>query len=162
MIEVTITHNLDEEIEVDILLKRRLIALDWGRKGPDPDAYEKSSARRQVKLFHRMRTEGAAVVAAYKGVTERRGDRLVGWVEVGADFVLDVNGLLGLPLTTPRLADRPPAERSSGWAALGEAGAPARWVLPTEAWSGRTAGGGCEAAMSEQSRRARRGSIVGE
>jgi len=52
-----------------------------------------------------MRTEGAAVLAAYKGVTEKRGERLIGWVAAGAEFVMDVNGLLGLPLTNARVVD---------------------------------------------------------
>ena len=38
-LEVTITHNIGNNANVTGLFKRRLIALDWGRKGPNPDAY---------------------------------------------------------------------------------------------------------------------------
>lgn len=102
-LEVTITHNLRDSTEVSELFARRLIALDWGRKGPDPAAY-KGRARTDVKLFHEMKTRGAAVIAAYKGATSKRSDRVVGWVDPGAEFVM-VNGLLCLPLSNPRIVD---------------------------------------------------------
>jgi hypothetical protein len=102
MLEVTITHKLRELAEVMVLLNRQLIALDWERKGPDPGAYT-GSAKSQVKLFHRMRTEGAAVVAAYNRAIKNRGDRLIGLVQPGAEFDLSVNGLLCLPLTNARV-----------------------------------------------------------
>jgi len=81
-LEITITHNLKEATEVATLFERRLIALDWDRLGPNPDAYT-GRARTDVTLFHEMRRRGAAVIAAYKGATEKRSDRLVGWVAPG-------------------------------------------------------------------------------
>jgi hypothetical protein len=103
VLEVTITHNLRERAEVEVLLNRRLIALDRDRKGPAPDSYE-GGAKTQVKLFHRMKNEGAAVIAAYKKATAHKSQRLVGWVEAGCEFV-DINGLLCLPLTKAKLVD---------------------------------------------------------
>lgn len=103
VLEVTITHKLKERAEVEVLLSKRLIALDWGRKGPNPDSYT-GRAKTQVKLFHRMKTQGAAVIAAYKKATAHKSHRLVGWVEAGCEFV-DVNGLLCLPLTKVKLVD---------------------------------------------------------
>jgi hypothetical protein len=67
-LEVTITHNLRDRAEVRELWRRRQIALDWGRKGPEPEKYT-GVARANVELFHEMARRGAAVVAAYKGAT---------------------------------------------------------------------------------------------
>ncbi len=103
-LEVTITHNLRELAEVMVLLNQKLIALDWDRLGPDPASYQ-GRAKTDVMLFQRMRTQGAAVIAAYKGATTRRSDRLVGYVEPGAEFRLDVNGLLCLPLSRAKVVD---------------------------------------------------------
>jgi len=103
MLEVTITHNLADTAEVSELFARRLIALDWDRKGPDPEAYT-GRANTDVKLFHKMKTKGAAVIAAYKGATGNRSDRVVGWIDSGAEFVR-VNGLLCLPLSKARIVD---------------------------------------------------------
>ena len=102
-LEVTITHNLEIPGEVAELLTRKWIALDWGRKGPDPDKYV-GGARSQIELFHEMKSEGAAVLAAYKSAAKARGQRLIGWVPKGADF-LSLNGLLCLPLERARLVD---------------------------------------------------------
>jgi hypothetical protein len=102
-LEVTITHNLRDTNEVSRLFARRLIALDWDRKGPNPGAYT-GRANTDVKLFHKMRTGGAAVIAAYKGATVNRSDRVVGWVEPGAKFVR-LNGLLCLPLSKSKIKD---------------------------------------------------------
>jgi hypothetical protein len=95
LLEVTITHNLPDAAEVIELFRRRLIALDWDRKGPDPNAYA-GRANTDIKLFHAMKQNGAAVIAAYKKATARPSDRLVGRIEVGAGFER-VNGLLCLP-----------------------------------------------------------------
>lgn len=103
LLEVTITHNLPDAAEVDKLFHRKLIALDWGRKGPDPNLYT-GRARTDVNLFHTMRQSGAAVIAAYKNSTANPSDRLVGRIEVGADFER-VNDLLCLPLSQARIED---------------------------------------------------------
>lgn len=103
MLEVTITHNLSDVSEVAELFGRRLIALEWGRKGPDLTLYT-GRAHTDVALFHTMREHGAAVIAAYKGVTEHRSDRLIGLVRPGVDFQR-VNGLLCLPLSDARVID---------------------------------------------------------
>jgi hypothetical protein len=97
LLEVTITHNLDNDAEVAELFRRKLIALDWGRKGPDPRKYS-GRANTDVKLFNKMRENGAAVIAAYKNATDSRSRRLVGLVKRGATFTR-VNGLLCLPLS---------------------------------------------------------------
>lgn len=68
LLEVTITHKLLDVAEVKELFRRQLIALDWGRKGPDPGAYT-GRGYVDVSLFHTMRIHGAAVVAAYKKAT---------------------------------------------------------------------------------------------
>ena len=39
LLEVTITHNLPDAAEVNELFGRKLIALDWGRKGSNPSDY---------------------------------------------------------------------------------------------------------------------------
>lgn len=57
-----------------------------------------------MKLFHEMRRNGAAVVAAYKGATDKRSDRLVGWVAPGTNWKR-LNGLLCLPLSKARIVD---------------------------------------------------------
>jgi hypothetical protein len=62
-----------------------LIALDWDRKGPDPNAYT-GRAKTDVNLFHTMQQNGAAVIAAYKKATASPSDRLLGCVEGGAEF----------------------------------------------------------------------------
>jgi len=103
LLEVTITHNLPDATEVTELFRRRLIALDWGRKGPDPNAYT-GRAYTDVNLFHTMRHNGAAVIAAYKKATANSSDRLVGFVEPGAEFER-VNGLLCLPLSKAQVVD---------------------------------------------------------
>ncbi|HLD64310.1 MAG TPA: hypothetical protein VI913_05440 [Candidatus Peribacteraceae bacterium] len=102
-LEITITHNLDDAAEVLELFRQRLIALDWGRKGPDPNDYT-GRAKTDVKLFNEMRTRGAAVIAAYKGATEMRSHRLIGWIEPGSNFVR-FNDLLCLKLTKERVID---------------------------------------------------------
>lgn len=103
MLEVTITHNLSDVSEVAELFDRRLIALEWGRKGPDLTLYT-GRAHTDVALFHRMREDGAAVIAAYKSVTRLRSDRLIGLVTPGVEFQR-VNGLLCLPLSDARVID---------------------------------------------------------
>lgn len=103
LLEVTITHNLSDAAEVAELFRRRLIALDWGRKGPDPNAYT-GRGYTDVSLFHTMRLNGAAVIAAYKKATPNPSDRLVGRVEVGAEFER-VKDLLCLPLTNAQVVD---------------------------------------------------------
>jgi hypothetical protein len=103
LLEVTITHNLDDADEVAELFSRRLIALDWGRKGPDPNLYT-GRAHTDVTLFHTMQRTGAAVIAAYKKATPNRSDRVVGRVEPQAQFER-VNGLLCLPLSDSQVVD---------------------------------------------------------
>lgn len=103
LLEVTITHNLGNDLEVADLFKRRLIALDWGRLGSDPNLY-KGRGRTDVNLFHRMRQDGAAVIAAYKKATAKPSDRLVGYIAVGAEFEY-VNDLLCLPLSSTQVVD---------------------------------------------------------
>jgi hypothetical protein len=103
ILEVTITHNLPDTAEVAELFRRRLIALDWGRKGPNPNAYT-GRGRTDVNLFHAMRQQGAAVIAAYKGATANSSDRLVGYVEAEAEFE-HLNGLLCLPLSNAQVVD---------------------------------------------------------
>ncbi len=107
ILEVTITHNLPDKGEVKQLFDGRLIAIDWGRewgwKPTDPAKYE-GRARTDLTLFHKMKDQGAAVIAAYKGAAARPSDRLVGWVVAGSDFVM-LNGLLCLTLTQPRIVD---------------------------------------------------------
>ena len=102
-LEVTITHNLRDAGEVSQLFARRLIALDWDRKGPDPSAYT-GRAKTDVRLFNEMKDLGAAVIAAYKGATDNRSHRLVGWVEPGARFKR-LNGLLCLSLSKAKVVD---------------------------------------------------------
>jgi hypothetical protein len=104
MLEITITHNRIDVTEVHELFHRRWIALDYGRKGPDPNAYHKRGAHTAVKLFHTMRQEGAAVIAAYKGATANSSVRIVGLVTPGAEFE-QLNGLLCLPLSDARVVD---------------------------------------------------------
>jgi hypothetical protein len=103
-LEVTITHNLDDPAEVAQLFQQRLIALDWNRKGPNIASYTHRRARIDVKLFHAIRNQGAAVIAAYKGATDKPSDRLVGWVEPGSRW-RRLNGLLCLPLAKARVVD---------------------------------------------------------
>ncbi len=104
LLEVTITHNLDDASEVTELYRRRWIALDWGRKGSDPDEYE-GRAKTDVQLFNTMRRDGAAVTAAYKKATvSSPSRRLVGLVERGIAFE-DLNGLLCLPLNAVQTLD---------------------------------------------------------
>ena len=103
LLEVTITHNLSDISEVAELFSRRLIALEWGRKGPDLTLYT-GRAHTDVALFHTMREDGAAVIAAYKGVTRYRSDRLIGLLRPGVEF-RRVNGLLCLPLSHARVID---------------------------------------------------------
>jgi hypothetical protein len=102
-LEVTITHNLPDAAEVKELFRRKLIALDWGRKGSNPSDYT-GRARTDVTLFHTMRQGGAAVIAAYKKATRNPSDRLVGHVEAGAAFER-VNDLLCLPLSNAQIVD---------------------------------------------------------
>ncbi len=103
LLEVTITHNLPDAAEVAELFHRRLIALDWDRKGPNPNDYT-GRGFTDVTLFHTMRQHGAAVIAAYKKVTPNPSDRLVGYVEAGAEFEY-VKGLLCLPLSNAQVVD---------------------------------------------------------
>jgi hypothetical protein len=102
-LEITITHNACSEQEVEELFTQHLIALDWGRKGPDPSAYE-GRAKTDVKLFHTMRDRGAAVIAAYKAADCKPSDRLIGWIVPGTEFTA-VNNLLCLPLSECRKVD---------------------------------------------------------
>lgn len=112
LIEVTITHNLRDAAEVDQLYRRQWIALDWDRKGPDPNAYTGRS-KTDVILFNTMQQKGAAVIAAYKKATvDRRSSRLLGLVEAGTKFeYLNLNndqnnsGLLCLPLSKVQNVD---------------------------------------------------------
>jgi hypothetical protein len=114
LLEVTITHNLADAAEVAELFRRQLIALDWGRNGPNPNDYT-GRAHTDVTLFHTMRRTGAAVIAAYKKATPNRFDRLVGLVEANAGFQLlkggrvlapeEKGGLLCLPLTKAQVVD---------------------------------------------------------
>src|SRR5437763_4017580 len=104
LLEVTITHNLADAAEVAQLFNRRLIALDWGRLGSDPDVYA-GRGRTDVTLFHTMQQHGAAVIAAYKKATPNSSVRLVGCVEVGAEFDTTVGGLLSLPLSNVQVVD---------------------------------------------------------
>ena len=112
-LEVTITHNFGGSDPVEherLLVEKNWIALDWGRKGPNPDDYDSEKARSQVGLFHRLSTEGGAVLAAYNRVL-RRGERVVGFVKAGTpfEFLRPVpgkdHGLLCLPLTHPQRFD---------------------------------------------------------
>ncbi len=103
LLEITITHNLTDLAEVAELFRRRLIALDWDRKGPDPNLYT-GRGHTDVTLFHTMRRDGAAVIAAYKGATTNRSDRLVGLIRPGTEFQR-LNGLLCLPLSDARVVD---------------------------------------------------------
>lgn len=103
LLEVTITHNLDDAAEVAELLERQLIALDCGRLGPDPNAYT-GRARTDVNLFHKMRRDGAAVIAAYKKASAKTSDRLIGRVDAGTEFQR-VKGLLCLRLLSAQIVD---------------------------------------------------------
>ncbi len=51
-----------------------------------------------------MKDLGAAVIAAYKGATDNRSHRLVGWVEPGGRFKR-LNGLLCLSLSKAKVVD---------------------------------------------------------
>jgi hypothetical protein len=104
LLEVTITHNLPKAEEVLELHRRHWIALDWGRKGPDPAEYTRK-ARTDVELFHKMREQGAAVIAAYKKAPfEKPSHRLVGLVKAGTEFEY-FEGLLCLPLSEVQIVD---------------------------------------------------------
>lgn len=103
MLEITITHNLEDAADVAELFRLKLIALDWGRKGPDLHLYA-GRARTDVALFHRMRCEGAAVIATYNGATAKQSDRLIGLVKAGCEFHR-FNGFLCLPLADARVVD---------------------------------------------------------
>ncbi len=103
LLEVTITHNLTDPAEVRELFREGLIALDWGRLGPDPNLYA-GRGRIDVNLFHTMRQQGAAVIAAYKKATPNPSDRLVGWVDAGVEF-RRYKDLLCLPLSRVKLVD---------------------------------------------------------
>jgi hypothetical protein len=103
-LEVTITHNLTDPLEVTELYRRRWIALDWERKGPDPSEYT-GRAKTDVLLFRRMQQEGAAIIAAYKQATrDNPSKRLVGAIKPGTDFT-SLDGLLCLPLTSVQEID---------------------------------------------------------
>ena len=102
-LEVTITHKLKDKGEVRTLWERQWIALDFGRRGSDPDKYE-GRARSQIELFNRIAKEGAAVVAIYPKATPKRSDRLVGLVTPGTMFH-DLNGLLCLPFANAKVVD---------------------------------------------------------
>ncbi|MBC7834222.1 MAG: hypothetical protein H7Y88_03865 [Phycisphaerales bacterium] len=105
ILEVTITHNLPDQKEVQELFEKRLIAIDWGRewnwKSTDPESY-KGRAKTDLRLFHAMKRDGAAVIAAHKTAVPKRSDRIIGWVEAGTEFVM-LNGLLCLQLTNARV-----------------------------------------------------------
>src|SRR5882724_4322109 len=104
LLEVTITHKAPiTTADVAELFRRRLIALDWERKGPDLTAYT-GRVHTDVALFHTMRQTGAAVIAAYKQATPKRSDRVIGRVEAGVEFQR-MNGLLCLPLIDTRVVD---------------------------------------------------------
>jgi len=103
LLEVTITHNLSDSDEVAQLYERHLIALDWDRKGAEPSEYH-GRARTDIKLFHEIVRCGAAVIASYNGATERRSDRLIGWVAPGTPWTR-VNGLLCLQLSSVKRVD---------------------------------------------------------
>lgn len=102
-LEITITHNLDDPEEVKQLLKNQWIALDWGRKGSDPELYS-GRARTDVKLFNELQQHGGAVIAAFNGAVQKRSYRLIGFVEREAKFQ-QLNGLLCLPLAKARIVD---------------------------------------------------------
>lgn len=103
MIEVTITHNLEDSDEVIELHRRHLIALDWGRQGSDPAVYF-GRAKTDVTLYNRMKDEGAAVIAAYKKASCNGSTRLIGSIVPGTQFE-DLKGLLCLPLSHVREVD---------------------------------------------------------
>jgi len=106
-LEVTINHNLPDKSEVRQLFDRRLIAIDWrkflGFIPTAPESYEGTTAN-DLNLFHEMKRDGAAVIAAYKSATTKAEHRVIGWVDVGAEFVV-LNGMLCLPMTRSRLVD---------------------------------------------------------
>lgn len=55
-------------------------------------------------MFHTMKRQGAAVIAAYKGATDKAEHCVIGWVDPGAEFIM-LNGLLCLALTNARVID---------------------------------------------------------
>ncbi len=103
LLEITITHNLHDAAEVAELFHLELIALDWDRLGPDPNAYS-GRGRTDIRMFHSMRQTGAAVIAAYKGATQSRSHRLVGLIKPNEDFQR-LNGLLCLKISNAKVVD---------------------------------------------------------
>jgi hypothetical protein len=104
LLEITMTHNLDDEAEVNEVYRRKWIALDWGRKGSDPSVYS-GRAKTDVTLFNTVQQKGAAVIAAYKKATQKLpSHRLIGLVAAGVEFE-DLNGLLCLPLSAVQELD---------------------------------------------------------
>ena len=77
-LEFTITHKLSNQTEIKELFEKGWVALDFGRKGPDLKAYTGRGARHAVGLFHKIQEQGASVIAAYKGATRNRAERLLG------------------------------------------------------------------------------------
>jgi len=101
VLEVTITHNLRNPTDVEELLLRRWIAIDfggnWEERSKDPSEHT-GRVCTDLTLFLNMKKFGAAVIAAYKGATSNKSERLVGRVKQGAEFTY-LNGLLCLPLS---------------------------------------------------------------
>lgn len=107
ILEVTITHNLEDPSETRQLLKRRLIAIDYGRKwketGTDPKRFKGQSSK-ALRLFEKMRLVGAAVLAAYKGSMDKPEHRLVGVVAPDSEYQ-HFRGLLCLKLKKHQVVD---------------------------------------------------------
>ncbi len=111
MLEITITHQFDAQ-GVERLLREEAIALREKRwigtgaegHGPDPARYAEGNHQRQIVLFNRINTEGAAVVAAYPGISaEHDRYRLVGIVRPNT---MSRHGrLICLPLTESHVYD---------------------------------------------------------
>jgi len=103
MLEITITHNLNDTKEVAELFQRQWIGLSWDRLGSNPEDYSIPRAKQDVRLFNEMQIKGAAVIASYRKAAPS-GKRLVGKVEPGIRFE-NYNGMLCLPLSNVQMID---------------------------------------------------------